>query len=89
MGGSALACFVLFQAFLDEISEAAGQPFHSVDIAKVSTLVSTLTLISSYTTQNTSPLEEWSSRLGSGVHTSTCLVNDGGDGEEAGWGGRK
>eukprot|EP00455_Lapot_gusevi_P043295 TRINITY_DN5244_c0_g1_i4.p1 TRINITY_DN5244_c0_g1~~TRINITY_DN5244_c0_g1_i4.p1 ORF type:complete len:800 (+),score=216.97 TRINITY_DN5244_c0_g1_i4:143-2542(+) len=35
IGGSALACFVLFQAYLDEVSAFAGVPFHSVDIGKI------------------------------------------------------
>lgn len=35
VGGSATACFVLFQAFLDEISMVTKIPFNSVDIAKV------------------------------------------------------
>ena len=35
VGGSALSCFVLFQAFLDEISAYSGVPFLSVNIAKV------------------------------------------------------
>jgi H(+)-translocating pyrophosphatase len=35
VGGSALSCFVLFQAFLDEISSYSGVPFDTVNIAKV------------------------------------------------------
>lgn len=35
VGGSALSCFVLFQAFLDEISSYSGVPFDVVNIAKV------------------------------------------------------
>ena len=35
VGGSALACFVLFQAFMDEMSEFLGREFRTVDIAKV------------------------------------------------------
>jgi inorganic pyrophosphatase len=33
IGSAALACFLLFGAFLDEFSEFAGKPFHVVDIA--------------------------------------------------------
>jgi Na+/H+-translocating membrane pyrophosphatase len=35
VGGSALSCFVLFQAFLDEISSYTGTAFTVVNIAKV------------------------------------------------------
>jgi H(+)-translocating pyrophosphatase len=35
VGGSALSCFVLFQAFLDEISAYTGRPFNTVNIASV------------------------------------------------------
>jgi H(+)-translocating pyrophosphatase len=35
VGGSALACFVLFQAFLDETSEFTGTVFDSVNAAKI------------------------------------------------------
>merc|ERR1719440_1939886 len=33
VGSASLACFLLFSAFLDEVSEIAGIPFHTVDIA--------------------------------------------------------
>merc|ERR1719183_716312 len=33
VGSASLACFLLFSAFLDEVSEIAGIPFNSVDIA--------------------------------------------------------
>jgi inorganic pyrophosphatase len=39
VGGSALACFVLFQAFLDEISVFIGEPFHSVDLGKLEVVI--------------------------------------------------
>ncbi len=39
MGGSALACFVLFEAFLDEIGTVTGRPFTTIDIAKVEVCV--------------------------------------------------
>lgn len=39
VGGSALACFVLFQAFLDEVNEFAKTPLTVVDIAKVEVIV--------------------------------------------------
>ena len=39
VGGSALACFVLFQAFLDEINEFSTQPLTIVDITKVEVIV--------------------------------------------------
>merc|ERR1719277_1195643 len=42
VGGSALACFLLFQAYLDEISVLVKQPFESVDITKVEVMVSGL-----------------------------------------------
>lgn len=35
VGGSALACFVLFQAFLDEMGIVLGKPFETIDVAKV------------------------------------------------------
>ncbi|GMF14729.1 unnamed protein product [Phytophthora lilii] len=39
IGSAALACFVLFGAFMDEFSEFAGREFKSVDIATVEVLV--------------------------------------------------
>lgn len=39
VGGSALACYVLFQAFLDEINQVSSKPFRVVDITKVEVLV--------------------------------------------------
>jgi len=39
VGGSALACFVLFQAFLDEISILIGRPFQNIDIANVEVVI--------------------------------------------------
>merc|ERR1712048_1007493 len=33
VGSAALACFLLFSAFLDEVAEIAGIPFNHVDIA--------------------------------------------------------
>ena len=39
VGGSALACFVLFRAFLDEMSEFIGEPFYDVNIGKIEVLV--------------------------------------------------
>ena len=39
VGGSALACFLLFQAFLDEISIIQKMPFNSVDITKVEVMI--------------------------------------------------
>eukprot|EP00501_MAST-03F_sp_TOSAG23-6_P000476 GSMAST32.ASY1.ANO1.489.1 assembled CDS len=39
VGGSALACFVLFRAFLDEMSEFIGRPFYDVNIGKIEVLV--------------------------------------------------
>lgn len=39
IGSAALACFVLFGAFMDEFSEFAGQEFKTVDIATVEVLV--------------------------------------------------
>jgi len=39
VGGSALACFILFRAYLDEVSEMTGVPMEVVDIAKVDVLV--------------------------------------------------
>eukprot|EP00656_Telonema_subtile_P002836 TRINITY_DN11291_c0_g1_i7.p1 TRINITY_DN11291_c0_g1~~TRINITY_DN11291_c0_g1_i7.p1 ORF type:complete len:473 (-),score=129.60 TRINITY_DN11291_c0_g1_i7:207-1625(-) len=41
-GGSALACFILFRAFMDEISALTGVKFVVVNIAKVEVLVSAL-----------------------------------------------
>ena len=34
IGSAALAAFLLFSAYLDEVEHLTGQPFHSVDIAK-------------------------------------------------------
>ncbi len=42
IGGSALACFVLFQAFIDEINDFSPIPFKSVDIAQVEVIVAGL-----------------------------------------------
>jgi len=39
VGGSALACFVLFRAYLDEVGAFTGQPFDVVNIAKVEVIV--------------------------------------------------
>ncbi|CEP03373.1 H(+)-exporting diphosphatase [Plasmodiophora brassicae] len=39
VGGSALACFVLFQAFLDEVNEFSRVPVEVVDIAKIEVIV--------------------------------------------------
>ncbi|CAM9903984.1 unnamed protein product, partial [Phaeothamnion confervicola] len=39
IGSAALACFLLFGAFMDEFSEFAGQPFEVVDIAVPEVLV--------------------------------------------------
>jgi len=39
VGGSALACFLLFQAFLDEISVLTKEPFEIVDITKVEVMI--------------------------------------------------
>ncbi|CAI5747267.1 unnamed protein product [Peronospora destructor] len=39
IGSAALACFVLFGAFMDEFSEFAGREFKTVDIATVEVLV--------------------------------------------------
>ena len=39
IGSAALACFLLFGAFLDEFSEFAGRPFHTVDIAVPEVLI--------------------------------------------------
>merc|ERR1711881_795311 len=42
VGGSALACFLLFQAYLDEITVIIGKPFNVVDITKVECMTSGL-----------------------------------------------
>ena len=42
VGGSALSCFVLFQAFLDEMSALTGVPFTSVNVASVEVVVGAL-----------------------------------------------
>jgi H(+)-translocating pyrophosphatase len=42
VGGSALSCFVLFQAFLDEISALVGRNFDVVNLSKVEVLVGSL-----------------------------------------------
>jgi len=39
VGGSALACFILFRAYLDEVSEMTGKTMDVVDITKVEVLV--------------------------------------------------
>ena len=39
IGSAALACFLLFGAFMDEFSQFAGQPFEVVDVAKPEVLV--------------------------------------------------
>merc|ERR1719214_140605 len=39
IGSAALACFLLFGAFMDEFSQYSGQPFHSVDVAKPEVLI--------------------------------------------------
>jgi K(+)-stimulated pyrophosphate-energized sodium pump len=42
VGSAALAAFLLFSAYLDEISHLKGVPFHTVDIAKVEVFVGAL-----------------------------------------------
>ena len=42
VGSAALAAFLLFSAYLDEISHLIGQPFQTVDIAKVEVFVGAL-----------------------------------------------
>jgi len=39
VGGSALATFILFRAYLDEVAEFTGKPFDVVNIAKVEVMV--------------------------------------------------
>ena len=39
VGGSALATFILFRAYLDEVAEFTGKPFDTVNIAKVEVLI--------------------------------------------------
>ncbi|GBD38961.1 K(+)-stimulated pyrophosphate-energized sodium pump [bacterium HR37] len=39
IGSAALAAFLLFSAYLDEVTHIVGYPFHSVDIAKVEVFV--------------------------------------------------
>eukprot|EP00494_Astrolonche_serrata_P031411 UN31680 len=39
VGGSAMACFLLFQAFLDEISVLVEKPFEVVDVTKVEVMI--------------------------------------------------
>jgi H+-translocating diphosphatase len=39
VGGSALACFVLFQAFMDEITALTGEVFNVVNLARVEVVV--------------------------------------------------
>ncbi|ETO10186.1 hydrogen-translocating pyrophosphatase, partial [Reticulomyxa filosa] len=39
VGGSALACFLLFQAFLDEISVLVKVPFETVNITKIEVMI--------------------------------------------------
>ena len=42
VGGSALSCFVLFQAFLDEMSDFTGATFASINVAKVEVVIGAL-----------------------------------------------
>jgi len=39
IGSAALAAFLLFSAYLDEVSHLTGVPFHSVDIAKIEVFI--------------------------------------------------
>lgn len=39
IGSAALAAFLLFSAYLDEVQHLTGRPFHSVDIAKVEVFI--------------------------------------------------
>jgi len=39
VGGSALACFVLFQAFLDEVSILIGEKFEVIDLSKLEVVI--------------------------------------------------
>ncbi|HWP47550.1 MAG TPA: sodium-translocating pyrophosphatase [Candidatus Limnocylindrales bacterium] len=39
IGSAALAAFLLFSAYLDEVAHITGKPFHSVDIAKVEVFI--------------------------------------------------
>jgi len=39
VGGSALACFLLFRAYLDEVSAISGTKFHTIDISRVEVLI--------------------------------------------------
>eukprot|EP00457_Paulinella_chromatophora_P001906 gb/GEZN01001908.1/.p1 GENE.gb/GEZN01001908.1/~~gb/GEZN01001908.1/.p1 ORF type:complete len:834 (-),score=63.89 gb/GEZN01001908.1/:117-2618(-) len=45
VGGSALACFVLYQAFLDEIAELMGKPFEIINVSKIEVCVGMLVAI--------------------------------------------
>lgn len=40
VGGSALSCFVLFQAYLDEISSFLGEPFELINLARLEIMLS-------------------------------------------------
>ena len=42
VGSAVLAAFLLFSAYLDEISHLIGKPFQTVDIAKVEVFVGAL-----------------------------------------------
>jgi K(+)-stimulated pyrophosphate-energized sodium pump len=42
IGSAALAAFLLFSAYLDEVSELLGRPFRSVDLAKVPVFIGAL-----------------------------------------------
>jgi len=45
VGGSALACFVLFQAYLDEVSILIGKPFDVINISKIEVVIGGLIAI--------------------------------------------
>ncbi|HEY8370622.1 MAG TPA: sodium-translocating pyrophosphatase [Thermodesulfobacteriota bacterium] len=42
IGSAALAAFLLFSAYLDEVSTLTGRPFHSVDLGKIEVFVGAL-----------------------------------------------
>lgn len=42
IGSAALAAFLLFSAYLDEVQHLTGRPFHTVDIAKIEVFVGAL-----------------------------------------------
>lgn len=42
IGSAALAAFLLFSAYLDKVAQLTGQPFHTVDLAKVEVFVGAL-----------------------------------------------